>query len=394
MSKAEPEKDWKAGHHCRAIFSEDSCEYEATIIEILKDENAVPYAEVEFVGYLDREFCWMEQLMESKGEEARKKQVEDAGMEVTTGTDAIENSDQVDHVDQNKIEPTKPPVEKVSASDGIPIILEKKVDQVDHMGDNKIEVIKPPMEKEAVSNKIEATKAPMEKVPVSNGIPSNLEKKDDAKTSEVCVKVETSGKKALFGEFNDLKKYIVKIEEKADGIISEYQQKNKALGYELKKSKDMQETQKICEDVLRDAQDGMIVKHAQQNEEIKKQNEEIKRQNEQIKKQTEQIKNMKNEMDVFKSQLENKVNEGIDETDANNNASKTVEGQKAQAKTNADPATAQMGITSEELKNQTVKAMKFASREVFPGMSMRALSDAFFEEVYQKFLDEVKSENI
>ena len=34
--------------------------------------------------------------------------------------------DQVDHVDQNKIEPTKPLVEKVSASDGIPIVLEKK----------------------------------------------------------------------------------------------------------------------------------------------------------------------------------------------------------------------------------------------------------------------------
>ena len=86
-----------------------------------------------------------------------------------------------------------------------------------------------------------------------------------------------------------MKKYIVKIEEKAEGIISEFQQKNKALSYELKKSKDMQETQKICEDVLRDAQDGMIVKHAQQNEEIKKQNEQIKKQN-------EQIKNMKNEI--------------------------------------------------------------------------------------------------
>ena len=92
MSKVEPEKDWKAGQHCRAIFSEDSCEYEATIIEILKDENAVPYADVEFVGYLNRDCCWMEQLMESKGEEARKKQAEDAGMEFTTGTDAIENS--------------------------------------------------------------------------------------------------------------------------------------------------------------------------------------------------------------------------------------------------------------------------------------------------------------
>ena len=93
-----------------------------------------------------------------------------------------------------------------------------------------------------------------------------------------------------------MKKSIVKIEEKAEGIISEFQQKNKALAYELKKSKDMQETQKICEDVLRDAQDGMIVKNAQQNEEIKKQNEQIKKQNEQIKKQNEQIKNMKNEI--------------------------------------------------------------------------------------------------
>ena len=43
----------------------------------------------------------------------------------------------------------------------------------------------------------------------------------------------------------------------------------------------------------------------------------------------------------------------------------------AQAKnTNADSATAQMGITSQELKNQTVKAMKFASREMLPGVNV------------------------
>ena len=80
MSKAGPEKDWKAGDHCRAIFSEDSREYEATIVEILRDEDGVPYAQVEFVGYLNLEDCWMEQLTESKGEEARKKQVEDVDM--------------------------------------------------------------------------------------------------------------------------------------------------------------------------------------------------------------------------------------------------------------------------------------------------------------------------
>ena len=82
MPKAKSKKGWKAGDHCRAIFSEDSGEYEATIVEILKDENAVPYAQVEFVGYLNLEDCLMEQLMKSKGEEARKKQVEAAGMEV------------------------------------------------------------------------------------------------------------------------------------------------------------------------------------------------------------------------------------------------------------------------------------------------------------------------
>jgi hypothetical protein len=344
MSKVESEKGWKPGQYCRAVFSEDSCEYEATIIDILGDENSGTYANIEFLGYLNQDTCWIDQIMESKGEEARKKQVEDAGM------DAIDNSDQVD---QNKIEATKPPMEKVSASNGIPTSLEKK-DEVDHMGDNKIAVTKPPMEK----------------VSDFNGIPTSLEKKDDVKTSEVCVQVKNSGKKTLIGEFNDLKKYITTIEDKASRIISEYQEKNKALAYELKESKDIQKRQKICEDILQDANDGLMAKNAKQNEEIKI---------------------MKNEIDVCKLQLENKLNEGIDETDENNNAPKT-EGQKAN--TNADHATAQMGITSEELKNQTLKAMKFASKEVFPGLSMRALSDGFFEEVYQKFMEEVKSETI
>merc|ERR1712066_1101668 len=92
---------------------------------------------------------------------------------------------------------------------------------------------------------------------------------------------------------------------------------------------------------------------------------------------------------IYKLQLEKKLNEGIDETDGNNNSQKT-EGQKAK-NTNADSATAQMGITSQELKNQTVKAMKFASREMLPGVNVGIFSDEFFQEVYQKFLEEVKN---
>ena len=87
MSKVESEKGWKPGQYCRAVFSEDSCEYEATIIDILEDENSkLRYANIEFLGYLNRDVCWIDQIKESKGEEARKKQVEDAGM------DAIDNS--------------------------------------------------------------------------------------------------------------------------------------------------------------------------------------------------------------------------------------------------------------------------------------------------------------
>merc|ERR1712223_1464327 len=84
----------------------------------------------------------------------------------------------------------------------------------------------------------------------------------------------------------------------------------------------------------------------------------------------EQIKSMEKEMDqfaIYKLQLEKKLNEGIDETDGNNNSQKT-EGQKA------DSATAQMGITSQELKNQTVKAMKFVSREILPGVNVGIFS--------------------
>jgi len=402
---------WKSGNYCRAIYSEDACEYEAKILDILADENSNPYANVEFVGYLNQDVIWLEDLMESKGEEARKKQAEECGMDVI---------DTLDEVDQNKIETTKQPMENLPAVNGGPISLEKK-DDVDHMGDNKIAETKPPLEKESVINSlpnslekkdevdhmgdnIAATKTAMEKESVIKGIPNSLEKKDEvdhmgdniaatktamekesaikgipttlemkdnAKASEVCVKV---GRQAVIEEFNDLKKYITTIEDKICRIVSEYQEKNKALAYELKESKDIAKTHKTCEEILQDANNGLMAKNSKLNE---------------------QIKSMEKEMDqfaIYKLQLEKKLNEGIDETDGNNNSQKT-EGQKAK-NTNADSATAQMGITSQELKNQTVKAMKFVSREILPGVNVGIFSDEFFQEVYQKFLEEVKNENI
>merc|ERR1712223_2120593 len=200
----------------------------------------------------------------------------------------------------------------------------------------------------------------MEKESAIKGIPTTLEMKDNAKASEVCVKV---GRQDVIGEFNDLKKYITTIEDKICRIVSEYQE-----------SKDIAKTHKTCEEILQDANNGLMAKNSKLNE---------------------QIKSMEKEMDqfaIYKLQLEKKLNEGIDETDGNNNSQKT-EGQKAK-NTNADSATAQMGITSQELKNQTVKAMKFVSREILPGVNVGIFSDEFFQEVYQKFLEEVKNENI
>merc|ERR1712223_1202659 len=377
---------WKSGNYCRAIYSEDACEYEAKILDILADENSNPYANVEFVGYLNQDGIWLEDLMESKGEEARKKQAEECGMDVidtldevdqnkieTTkqpmenlpavngGPSSLEKKDDVDHMGDNKIAETKPPLEKESAIKGIPNSLEKK-DEVDHMGDN-FAATKTAMEKESaikgIPNSLEkkdeidhmgdnivATKTAMEKESAIKCIPTTLEMKDNAKASEVCVKV---GRQDVIGEFNDLKKYITTIEDKICRIVSEYQEKNKALAYELKESKDIAKTHKTCEEILQDANNGLMAKNSKLNE---------------------QIKSMEKEMDqfaIYKLQLEKKLNEGIDETDGNNNSQKT-EGQKA------DSATAQMGITSQELKNQTVKAMKFVSREILPGVNVGIFS--------------------
>jgi hypothetical protein len=42
---------WKAGDPCRAVYTEDSTEYEATIESVESSEDGNHYANVVFLGY-------------------------------------------------------------------------------------------------------------------------------------------------------------------------------------------------------------------------------------------------------------------------------------------------------------------------------------------------------
>ena len=68
------------GMFCRAIFHEDRLEYEGTI-ESIKNSDDGKYAIVKFVGYDNNETVWLKDLRESKGDEARKQQNQDATKE-------------------------------------------------------------------------------------------------------------------------------------------------------------------------------------------------------------------------------------------------------------------------------------------------------------------------
>ena len=72
-----------------------------------------------------------------------------------------------------------------------------------------------------------------------------------------------------------MKKYITTIEDKICRIVSEYQEKNKALAYELKESKDIAKTHKTCEEILQDANNGLMAKNSKLNEQIKSMEKEM-----------------------------------------------------------------------------------------------------------------------
>ena len=77
VSDATKEKDWKIGMYCRAIYQEDGLEYEG-IVKSVEDSETGKYAIVKFVGYGNEETAWLKDLLESKGDDVRNKQIQEA----------------------------------------------------------------------------------------------------------------------------------------------------------------------------------------------------------------------------------------------------------------------------------------------------------------------------
>jgi len=79
---------WKIGMFCRAIFQQDGLEYEGTVESIENSEDG-KYSVVKFVGYGNEETVWVKDLLESKGEESRKKQSKEALGETATNEEVL-----------------------------------------------------------------------------------------------------------------------------------------------------------------------------------------------------------------------------------------------------------------------------------------------------------------
>ena len=80
---------------CKAIYSEDGVEYEGEITAIESDDSGQQFVVVKFVGYGNEDSCWLNDLLPSSGEEARKAQMKAAGVEdaQTTETEKpVENA--------------------------------------------------------------------------------------------------------------------------------------------------------------------------------------------------------------------------------------------------------------------------------------------------------------
>ena len=87
---------WQEGKFCRGIFKQDGLEYEG-IIKSIESTDDGQYALVEFVGYGDEQAIWLQDLMESLGEETRQKQIKEANGETfVDGKDVQTNGTEPD----------------------------------------------------------------------------------------------------------------------------------------------------------------------------------------------------------------------------------------------------------------------------------------------------------
>ena len=66
---------WKVGDPCRAYYTGDGLEYEATILEMKMTEDGNSFVKVDILGYETVETVWLSDLIPSQGQAARDQQV-------------------------------------------------------------------------------------------------------------------------------------------------------------------------------------------------------------------------------------------------------------------------------------------------------------------------------
>ena len=64
----------REGWYCRGIYKEDGLEYEG-VVKSIETTNVGSYAVVEFLGYGNQQPIWFQDILPSKGDEARQKQM-------------------------------------------------------------------------------------------------------------------------------------------------------------------------------------------------------------------------------------------------------------------------------------------------------------------------------
>ena len=93
-------EEWKEGSNVRAVYPEDGLEYEGVIVSIGATEGGDKYATIKFLGYGNEESVWFQDILASRGEEARAQQIKDAGVDPEVPT---ENEMAVDEIDSAAI---------------------------------------------------------------------------------------------------------------------------------------------------------------------------------------------------------------------------------------------------------------------------------------------------
>ena len=97
------EEEWKEGSNARAVYPEDGIEYEGVIVSTGATEGGDKYATIKFLGYGNEESVWFQDILASRGEEARAQQIKDAAAAGVDLEVPKENEMAVDEIDSSAI---------------------------------------------------------------------------------------------------------------------------------------------------------------------------------------------------------------------------------------------------------------------------------------------------